>query len=88
MNHLKEYKAAQAYVDKLAEFYRHLAVYLLVNAGLAIYNLAGGQTWFLYPLLGWGIGLAAHAANVFLLLKIDANWKSRKIEELVKKGNK
>ena len=42
----------------------HAAVYVAVNVMLiVIWALTSrGHAWFLYPLLGWGIGLAAHAA--------------------------
>ena len=50
-------------------FWVHGAVYVATNIALiAIWALVGGgHPWFLYPLLGWGIGLAAHAAVAFLL---------------------
>lgn len=50
-------------------FYLHLAVYLAVNATIfVIWLLAGGGfPWFLFPLMGWGIGLVAHGASAFLL---------------------
>ncbi|MFP5255766.1 MAG: 2TM domain-containing protein [Acidimicrobiia bacterium] len=50
-------------------FYLHLAVYLAVNATIfVIWLLSGaGFPWFLFPLMGWGIGLVAHGASAFLL---------------------
>lgn len=44
-------------------FYIHLGVYLAVNVLLvAIWATSGrGYPWFIYPILGWGIGLVAHA---------------------------
>lgn len=47
----------------------HAAIYLATNTALvAIWALTGrGHPWFLYPILGWGIGLAAHGASAFLL---------------------
>jgi hypothetical protein len=40
----------------------HAATFCIVNALLAVINLtSGGNTWFQWPLLGWGIGLAWHA---------------------------
>jgi hypothetical protein len=38
-------------------------VFGVVNTGLAVFNLltTPHQLWFIYPLFGWGIGLAAHA---------------------------
>lgn len=45
--------------------YIHAIVYVLVIALLfAIDSLTPGGWWFYWPALGWGIGLAAHAAGV------------------------
>ena len=53
-------------VAKLA-FYKHLAAYALVNIALLALNLATspGTLWFYWPLLGWGVAVAAHAARVY-----------------------
>ena len=44
----------------------HAVVYVAVNVMLVvIWALTWtGHPWFVYPLLGWGIGLAAHWAAV------------------------
>lgn len=56
----------------------HLNSYLGVNAGLAIINLfAGGGVWFVYPLVGWGMGLAVHALN-------HRSWKRENAAQLVR----
>ncbi|HKU42676.1 MAG TPA: 2TM domain-containing protein [Polyangiales bacterium] len=49
------------------EFYRHVLTYAVVMAALAAINLitSPGYLWFLWPAVGWGIGVVAHAANVF-----------------------
>jgi hypothetical protein len=45
----------------------HAAVYVLVNAFLAVVDLTrGGDAWLHWPLLGWGLGLAIHGALVWL----------------------
>ncbi len=45
----------------------HAAVYLAVNTGLVLASVASGKAWAVFPLLGWGIGLAAHGAAVWLV---------------------
>ncbi len=55
---------AKKRIEARKGFRMHLLVYLLVNAFLIIIywiNTPGGYPWFVYPLCGWGIGLAAHA---------------------------
>lgn len=50
-------------------FYTHLLVFVCVNLGLYVINqVKGGQPWHMFPLLGWGIGLAAHGIVTFLSL--------------------
>jgi hypothetical protein len=50
-------------------WYIHAAVYLVVN--LFIFALStyafGHRPWSVFPLLGWGLGLALHGVAVFML---------------------
>lgn len=65
-------------------FYGHLLTYVLVNAGLAAINLLTfpKMLWFVFPLIGWGLGLAAHAAKAFDLLPWSGvAWERRFIEQ-------
>lgn len=47
-------------------FWVHLAVYLAVNTLLVIIWAAssGDYFWPVWPMLGWGIGVVAHAATL------------------------
>jgi hypothetical protein len=49
-----------------AGFRIHATVYVAVQLLLVVvWAITGmGHPWFLYPLLGWGVGLAAHYAAV------------------------
>ena len=49
------------------EFQAHLLAYVLVNAGLVtIWAVTGrGFFWPVFPMLGWGIGLAFHAVEAY-----------------------
>jgi len=64
-------------IDRLARrragaklgWYAHAAVYLIVNLflfALSEYAL-GERRWSIYPMLGWGLGLALHGVAVFVL---------------------
>lgn len=50
-------------------WYVHAVLYLLVN--LLIFAMSshgfGSRPWSLFPLLGWGLGLALHGVSVFVL---------------------
>jgi hypothetical protein len=47
------------------EFIGHLATYCAINFGLLLMDVVpdGRLNWVLWPVLGWGIGLLAHAAS-------------------------
>lgn len=47
-------------------FLIHLSMYLVMNIGLlGIWSWSGaGYPWFLWPMLGWGIGIVAHAIGL------------------------
>ena len=50
-------------------WYIHATVYVLVN--LVIFAISsygfGNRPWSVFPLLGWGLGLALHGISVFVL---------------------
>ena len=55
--------------DMRIAFRSHLVAYVIVNAGLtAIYIMTsfGHYFWPIWPMLGWGIGLGAHASAVYM----------------------
>ena len=65
-------KQARRRVKLKTGFFIHLSVYVLVNLGLAAANLAaGGRPWHLWPLAGWGLGLAIHGLVTFAGLQGD-----------------
>jgi hypothetical protein len=59
--------AARKQAKREASFYRHLTSFVLVNAFLIALNVfaSPGHFWAIYPLLGWGIGLANDAFRTF-----------------------
>jgi len=67
-------------------FYVHLVTYVLVIAGLFIINvLTGhGRWWFVWPAVGWGIGIAVHALSAFGLIGLlGRDWEERRLKELI-----
>ena len=47
-------------------WYVHALVYVCVNAGLALISVSSGRPWFVFPLAGWGLGLAIHGLVVWI----------------------
>lgn len=83
-------------VKELKGFYKHLAVYLIVNGVLLIINylqLEPGENFFRFAtfstLFFWGIGLLFHAVNVFAKnIFLGSDWEEKKISEFMNQETK
>ena len=67
-------------------FYVHLVIYVIVISGLFVINaLTGhGRWWFVWPAIGWGIGLTFHALSTFGAINmLGRDWEERRLKELV-----
>jgi 2TM domain-containing protein len=83
-NDQERYERAKQRVDILRGFYVHAIVFVIVNLGLAAYNLATSpdRMWFIAVLGGWGIGLIAHGAYALGSGRfLGEAWQERKIRE-------
>ena len=77
---------ALAHVRKVKSFYVHLTQYLIVIPILAVVNLTSypNYLWFVWPALGWGLGLLAHGATVFNVVPfLDGAWERRQVEKFL-----
>ncbi len=83
----QRHERARTRVKAIKGFYIHASAFVVVNIALfAINVLVGGVWWFYWPLLGWGIGLGAHALNVFGFGgRLGQDWEERKTRELMDK---
>jgi len=81
------YQKASRRVKELKGFYGNLTSYCLVISFLAVLNLITSREylWFIWPMLGWGIGIVAHAANTF---GIGKDWEEKKIRQLMDEEKK
>lgn len=68
------------------EFRIHLYVFIAVMGLLAFIDLSfsPGGIWFIWPLLGWGIGVVVHGLTVHYVPG-KLSFKERMIEKEVKK---
>lgn len=80
------YERALKRVKEIKSFYSNLISYIVVIPLLVIINMISTpeHLWFYWPMLGWGIGVAAHGLSVF---SIGRNWEERKIREILEKEN-
>jgi transcriptional regulator with XRE-family HTH domain len=75
---------AFAHVRRKRAFFVHLTQYVLVIGLLAVVNLMTSPKylWFLWPALGWGLGLLSHGAGVFQVVPfLGADWERREVEK-------
>jgi hypothetical protein len=58
---------AVARLRKKAEFRTHLMIYALVNGALVVIWAMTGANFFwpVFPMAGWGVGIVAHAMEVY-----------------------
>ena len=64
-------------------FYIHVAVYSGINALLFfIWWFTGGSPWFVFPLLGWGVGLLAHFLYAFAQISVTGNMAEKEYQKL------
>ena len=76
----KKIEDAKRRVAALRNFYAHFIVFVVVNLGLIALNIATVyDRWVQWALLGWCIGVLAHALTVFARAsKLLAEWEGRK----------
>ena len=67
-----------------AGFWMHLAVYLAVNGFLVLiwFFTGAGFFWPIFPIGGWGIGIAANAWDVFGREPVTEEKIQREMEQL------
>ncbi len=63
----EKYKNATKRVKEIKGFYSNLVSYILVNLFLVFINLtySPDKIWFIFPMIGWGIGLLIHGLTTF-----------------------
>ena len=84
-NHIdREESEAFRHVQKLRRFYIHLIQYAFVIPVLWGINLYTNShnLWAIWPTLGWGSGLLAHAFGVFRpTALLGPQWERREVEK-------
>ena len=79
-----EEQLAFAKVRRIKGFYIHLAQYIIIICALAVINLVTypSRLWFVWPAIGWGIGIAVHAAATFGFVPFfGADWERKQVEK-------
>lgn len=86
MNEEELYREARETVEAKKGFYIHLIVYLICS--VVIYFVWRftwtGYRWYVWPVLGWGVGVLFHFLGVFFFSRQSA-WDKRAIEREVER---
>lgn len=73
---------ARKHANALRELYVHLGVYGIVIGFLFIIDvITGGNLWFYWPALAWGVAVAIHAVTVYGEGVFGKQWEDRKVRE-------
>ena len=89
-NDIEKYKKAQKKVEEIKGFYSHLFFYIITISVLIFINLkyTPQYLWFIYTLIGWGIGVIGHALGVFgNNFMFSKDWEEKKIKALMEEEN-
>jgi len=95
----ERYLKAKKKVESIKGFYRHLAVYMIINSIITIIkttsNIGNGDSLSealfsignFFQWVPWGIGLLIHGLVVFNIFSflLGKGWEERKIKELIEK---
>lgn len=85
-NDFESYQKAKKQVQELKGFYGHLLSYLIGMAVIIYINLkyTPEVLWFIWTLLGWGIGIFFHAMRVFNFFPFfNKDWEKKKIKQFM-----
>jgi hypothetical protein len=84
-------------VKRLAEFYRHLSMYVVVMTIVWLISFVTMKSvpknwwawWPIWPTLGWGLGVLAHGLSVLPRAGFfSMEWEEKKVRELMNRERK
>ncbi|MEL6988144.1 MAG: 2TM domain-containing protein [Bacteroidota bacterium] len=79
----KLYLKAKKRVKKKKEFFSNLGSWIVMSLffiGLNLYT-SPGFLWCLFPIAGWGIGIAFHAFEVFGAPGFSKEWEKKAVKK-------
>ncbi|CAM4228172.1 2TM domain-containing protein [Zobellia nedashkovskayae] len=85
----KRYKKAKERVEAIKGFYGNLLAYCIVIPCLAFLNYRTTSfPWVIFPILGWGFGIAMHAMEAFGKNPLwGKRWEEKKMQEYMDDDN-
>ncbi|MCB9038985.1 MAG: 2TM domain-containing protein [Lewinellaceae bacterium] len=81
-----EYQAARSRVREKKRFYRRLGIFVALSVFFLLLNVltSFGSWWFMWPILGMGLGIAIKYFKIFGFPgvgSIDEDWEDREMEK-------
>lgn len=85
----KKYNMAKEKMEKIKGFYVHFTIYcIMVPVFIWLNVISGSFPWALFPIVGWGLGIAGHASDAFGWSPLfNKSWEERKIRDLMDDDN-
>lgn len=87
MNDKELYKVAKRRVIAKKAFKIHLATFAVVSLFLYIISSLNRSNWWIFPVIGWGIGIIIHAVSLSSSLS-TGNEIEREMEALKKEKDR
>ena len=77
------YKEARKRVKKVKSFYANFASWVIFSIFFVVLNLvtSPGFFWAIFPIMGWGIGVAFQAIEVFGFPGVGRHWEEKMIQK-------
>lgn len=85
-NEQERYERARRRIQTIRTFYIHTLVFICTNVSLFGLNMLTSpeMIWYYWATFGWGLGLFAHGASVFIFGGIfSPDWEERKIHKIM-----
>lgn len=79
----ESYEQIRKRVSKKKAFYKNFFRWLFICSALMIFNANNfhGHWWFIYPTIGWGIGVFFQGMEVFSSLGFGPDWEKKELEK-------
>ena len=83
----KHYRKAKKKVKKIKEFYSNLSSWIIMSVFFIVINLQTSPEflWCVFPIAGWGIGVAFHAMEVYGFPGFSKDWEKKKLREEIRR---
>lgn len=76
MNEHDLYEHARRRVKKRRKFYSHVMSWVVMSVFFILLNIATADFfWAIFPILGWGLGVAFHGISIF-----SSEWEDSEID--------